>query len=63
MTLTWGSKPRTMPNGSRRAEVERNTKETQIRVAVDLDGSGTTKLATGIGFLITVGADCAARCH
>jgi len=35
---------------SRRAEVERNTKETKIRVTVDLDGSGTSKLASGIGF-------------
>ena len=43
----------TMAVNSRRAEVERNTKETQIRVAVDLDGSGTSRLATGIGFLIT----------
>jgi imidazoleglycerol-phosphate dehydratase len=34
----------------RRAEVVRNTKETQIRVAVDLDGSGRSDLATGIGF-------------
>ena len=32
------------------AEVQRNTKETQIRVRVDLDGSGVAKLATGIGF-------------
>ena len=35
---------------SRIAEVQRNTKETQIRVRVDLDGTGTAKLATGIGF-------------
>jgi imidazoleglycerol-phosphate dehydratase len=32
------------------AEVQRNTKETQIRVRVDLDGSGSARLATGIGF-------------
>jgi imidazoleglycerol-phosphate dehydratase len=32
------------------AEVQRNTKETQIRVRVDLDGTGESKLATGIGF-------------
>jgi imidazoleglycerol-phosphate dehydratase len=32
------------------AEVQRNTKETQIRVRVDLDGSGAARLATGIGF-------------
>ncbi len=35
----------------RTAEVARNTKETQIRVRVDLDGSGVTRLATGIPFL------------
>ena len=34
----------------RRAEVERQTAETQIRVGVDLDGTGVAKLATGIGF-------------
>jgi imidazoleglycerol-phosphate dehydratase len=34
----------------RRAEIKRDTKETQIRVAVDLDGSGAAQLATGIGF-------------
>jgi imidazoleglycerol-phosphate dehydratase len=32
------------------AEVQRNTKETQIRVRVALDGSGASQLATGIGF-------------
>jgi imidazoleglycerol-phosphate dehydratase len=35
----------------RTAEVERKTKETQIRVRLNLDGSGTAKLATGIPFL------------
>ncbi|HEX5638242.1 MAG TPA: imidazoleglycerol-phosphate dehydratase HisB [Burkholderiaceae bacterium] len=39
-----------MTPASRRAEVARNTKETQIRVAVDLDGAGRSELATGIGF-------------
>ena len=34
----------------RKADVTRNTAETQIRVAIDLDGSGASKLATGIGF-------------
>ncbi|MEO6351779.1 MAG: imidazoleglycerol-phosphate dehydratase HisB [Oxalobacteraceae bacterium] len=33
------------------AEVSRNTNETQIRVAINLDGSGTQKLATGVPFL------------
>ena len=34
----------------RRAEVTRHTAETQIRVAINLDGSGASTLATGIGF-------------
>jgi imidazoleglycerol-phosphate dehydratase len=34
----------------RTADICRKTKETKIRVAVDLDGSGRSKLATGIGF-------------
>src|SRR6202165_3907032 len=33
------------------AEVVRNTSETQIRVKLDLDGSGKQKLATGVPFL------------
>jgi len=35
----------------RRATVERNTKETQIRLAIDLDGTGVRKIATPIPFL------------
>ena len=35
----------------RSAEVERNTKETQIRVRLNLDGNGAAVLATGIPFL------------
>jgi imidazoleglycerol-phosphate dehydratase len=35
---------------TRRATVQRDTKETKIRVSVDLDGSGAFKAATGIGF-------------
>ena len=35
---------------SRTATVQRDTKETQIRVSIDLDGTGNAKLSTGIGF-------------
>jgi len=35
----------------RTAEVQRDTKETQIFVAVNLDGSGRSELASGIPFL------------
>ena len=35
----------------RRAEVTRKTRETQVRAAVNLDGEGRAKVATGIGFL------------
>jgi imidazoleglycerol-phosphate dehydratase len=38
------------PAGGRRAAVERNTRETQIRVEIDLDGSGAARLSSGIGF-------------
>lgn len=35
----------------RQASVERNTKETQIRVTVNLDGTGVLKCETGLPFL------------
>jgi imidazoleglycerol-phosphate dehydratase len=35
---------------ARTADVQRDTKETRIRVRVDLDGTGVARLATGIGF-------------
>ena len=35
----------------REAQVNRNTLETQISVKLNLDGSGKSKLATGVGFL------------
>ncbi len=36
---------------ARQAEIVRNTLETQIRVAVNLDGTGVSRLATGVPFL------------
>src|ERR1700751_4510341 len=35
----------------RKASVKRTTKETDVEVAIDLDGTGTASIATGIGFL------------
>ena len=35
---------------ARTAEVVRNTKETQIRVRLDVDGTGASTVSTGIGF-------------
>ena len=39
-----------MTTMQRKAEVIRNTNETQIRVALNLDGTGAASLHTGIGF-------------
>ena len=36
---------------NRTAEITRNTNETQIRVAINLDGTGVQKLNTGVPFL------------
>jgi imidazoleglycerol-phosphate dehydratase len=35
----------------RTAEVSRNTLETQIKVSINLDGTGLSKLSSGLGFL------------
>ena len=34
----------------RQAAMERNTKETQIRAELVVDGSGKSEIATGVGF-------------
>ena len=36
---------------SRTAEISRKTRETEVTVRLDLDGSGAAEVATGIGFL------------
>ncbi|MCQ0990476.1 imidazoleglycerol-phosphate dehydratase HisB [Jiella marina] len=36
--------------GRRDAVIERETKETKVRVRVDLDGTGRSTIATGVGF-------------
>jgi len=35
----------------RQGEITRNTLETQVRVKLDLDGTGQARLASGVGFL------------
>jgi imidazoleglycerol-phosphate dehydratase len=37
-------------NKARKARIERNTKETRIRLALNIDGTGRYKVATGIRF-------------
>ena len=36
---------------NRIAKIERNTKETQIKAELNLDGSGTSELSAGLPFL------------
>lgn len=36
---------------ARKASIKRDTKETQISASIDLDGAGTAKIETGVGFL------------
>jgi imidazoleglycerol-phosphate dehydratase len=36
---------------TRQAEVERKTRETEIRVVLAVDGSGTSDISTGVGFM------------
>lgn len=40
-----------MTNQHRTAEIVRKTRETDIRLTLDLDGEGKAQIATGVGFL------------
>ena len=44
-----GARDMTAP-GARRVTLERATKETKIRLTLDLDGRGEARISTGIGF-------------
>jgi len=53
--LSWPAKPESPRKSAelhamRQADITRETLETQIRVKLDLDGTGVSRLATGIGF-------------
>lgn len=48
--LSWDGIAEILFAGERKATVERNTKETQIKVSVDLNGSGKCDIETGLGF-------------
>ncbi len=48
--MTSLNEPAIATSAGRHAEVVRHTAETQIRVRVDLDGTGRASLSTGIGF-------------
>jgi imidazoleglycerol-phosphate dehydratase len=49
MTTPLGATTVTEREG-RRLTVERETRETRVRISLDLDGSGATAIATGVGF-------------
>lgn len=48
--MTWDKIAEILFAGERRAEVRRVTKETDIHVAVNVDGTGKCDISTGIGF-------------
>lgn len=49
-TTHWADVYALLKLGSRRAEVRRQTKETDIRITLQLDGTGQSNIHTGLGF-------------
>jgi len=50
VTENWDAVAAFLFAGDRTAEVNRTTKETDIHIAIDLDGTGHTDISTGLGF-------------
>ena len=50
ISADWDKIAEFMIGGQRKAEVKRTTKETDIYIALDLDGNGKTEVATGLSF-------------
>lgn len=50
-TLVPGSENREAAQGSRTGAIERKTKETSVRVGINVDGRGRADVSTGVGFL------------
>lgn len=46
----WTSLTRTILFPSRKAEINRDTKETQISISINLDGTGESNISTGLNF-------------
>ncbi|MEL7220068.1 MAG: bifunctional histidinol-phosphatase/imidazoleglycerol-phosphate dehydratase HisB [Bacteroidota bacterium] len=49
-TTDWADIYALLKLGSRKAEVHRKTKETDILIRLDLDGTGKSEISTGLGF-------------
>ncbi|WP_026972520.1 bifunctional histidinol-phosphatase/imidazoleglycerol-phosphate dehydratase HisB [Aliagarivorans marinus] len=49
-SMDWPAIERRLTQLGRKATIERNTKETQIKIAVDLDNAGGNQIDTGLGF-------------
>ena len=50
ITKTWEDIYKLLAAPSRKAGVHRKTKETDIKIDLNLDGKGTSKISTGLGF-------------